>query len=149
MNTLNNQNNTTSNLVSFAGTALAASYLPVFISPVVQKGPGAITLSNGLSIIANYYCSETLDINAPIISKSFLQLVFQYVKSQISSFTKEQKLNEIREEFNCFIEKSKCSVSTTIYLVVALCYDDIILFLKVCCEQTIDCFGSLKKVLNV
>ena len=107
MNTSNNQNNTTSNLVSFAGTALAASYLPVFISPVVQKGPGAITLSNGLSIIANYYCSETLDINAPIISKSFLQLVFQYVKSLISSFTKEQKLNEIREEFNCFIEKSK------------------------------------------
>ena len=107
MNTSNNQNNTTSNLVSFAGTALAASYFPVFISPVAQKGPVAITLSNGLSITAKYYNSATVDIIAPTISKSFLQLVFQYVKSLISSFTKEQKLNEIREEFNCFIEKYK------------------------------------------
>ena len=107
MNTSNNQNNATSNLVSFAGTVLAASYLPVFISPVAQKEQGAITLSNGLSITAKYYNSATVDIIAPIISKSFLQLVFQYVKSLFSSFTKEQKLNEIREEFNCFIEKSK------------------------------------------
>ena len=105
MNTLNNQNNVPNNLVSFAGTVLAASYLPVFISPVAQKEQGAITLSNGLSITAKYYNSATVDIIAPIISKSFLQLVFQYVKSLISSFTKEQKLNEIREEFNCFIPK--------------------------------------------
>lgn len=107
MNTTNNQNNVPSNLLSFEGTVLAASYLPVFISPVAQKEQGAITLSNGLSITAKYYNSATVDIIAPIISKSFLQLVFQYVKSLISSFTKEQKLNEIREEFNGFIEKSK------------------------------------------
>lgn len=107
MNTSNNQNNATSNLVSFAGTALAASYLPVFISPVVQKGPVAITLSNGLSITAKYYNSATVDIIAPIISKSFLQLVYQYIKSLISSLTNEQKLNDIRVQFNGFVEQSK------------------------------------------
>lgn len=107
MNTSNNQNNVTTNLVSFSGTVLAESYLPVFISPVDQKEQGAITLSNGLSIPAKYYKPATDDIITPKISKSFLQLVFQYVKSLISSFTKEQKLNEIREEFNGFIKKSE------------------------------------------
>ena len=116
MNISNNQNNVPTNLVSFAGTVLAASYLPVFISPVALKEQGAITLSNGLSITAKYYKSATVDIIAPIISKSFLQLVFQYAKSLISSFTKEQKLNKIREDFNCFIEKSKNNFE---------CYEDL------------------------
>lgn len=107
MNTLNNQNNVTSNLVSFAGTALAASYLPVFISPTDQREQGTVTLSNGLFVVAEYYNSATVEMIAPIIDKSFLKLVPQYIKSLVSSFTKGQKLNETRAEFNKFIEKSK------------------------------------------
>ena len=79
MNISKNQNNVTSNLVSFAGTALAASYLPVFISPTNQREQGTITLSNGLSITAKYYHSATKDMIAPIIGKSVLVLVFLYI----------------------------------------------------------------------
>lgn len=103
MKTSNNQNNVTSKLVSFNGTVLAESYLPVFISSANHRKQDIITLSNGLSITAKYYDSTTVDIIAPTISKSFLQ----YIKSLISSFTREQKLNEIRAEFNEFIALSK------------------------------------------
>ena len=107
MNTSRNQNNVTSNLVSFAGTVLAASYLPVFIYPTDQREQGTVTLSNGLTVDAKYYNSTTVELNAPIIGKSFWKLVFQYIKSLISSFTRKQKLKEIRAEFNEFIAKSK------------------------------------------
>lgn len=94
MNTLNNQNNVTSEFVSFAGTALAESYLPVFILPADQREQGTITHSNSLFI-------DVISYNLTAVN------IFQLIKSLVSSFTKEKKLKEIKAEFNGFIEKSK------------------------------------------
>ena len=110
MKTSNNQKNVTSNLVSFAGTVLAESYLPVFFSPANHREKETVTLSNGLFITAKYYKFKgwgAVHSSAPIFGKSFLELVFQYIKSLVSSVTREQKLNEIRAKFNEFIAHSK------------------------------------------
>ena len=110
MKTSNNQNNVTSNLVSFSGTVLAESYLPVFFSPANHREQETITLSNGLTITAKYYKFKpwgAVHSSEPIFGKSFLELVFQYIKSHVRSFTKEQELNKVRDEFNKFIAKSE------------------------------------------
>ena len=110
MKTSNNQNNVTSNLVSFAGTVLAESYLPVFFPPANHREQETITLSNGLTITAKYYKFKpwgAVHSSEPIFGKSYLVLVFQYIKSLVSSVTREQKLNEISAKFNEFIAHSK------------------------------------------
>lgn len=110
MNTSDNQIASKTNLLSFAGTALAGSYLPIFIAPASQKKEGTLTILDGLTINAKYYTSH-IDSNsliAPaIINKSLLSLICEYIKAAIKSFTREQKLEEIRTKFNDFVEKSQ------------------------------------------
>ncbi len=107
MNNSNNEIACPANNLSFAGTALESSYLPIFIASDFQMKKGPLTIGNGLTIDPKYYPS-IIDIDPPLVApvierKSFFSSIWEFIKL----FTKEQKLKEIRAEFNAFLDKSQ------------------------------------------
>ena len=110
MNNSNNEIACPANNLSFAGTPLESSYLPIFIASDSQMKKGPLTIGNGLTIDPIYLSSkiDSDPLVAPVIErKSFFRLIWEYIKSELKSFTKEQKLKEIRAEFNAFLDKSQ------------------------------------------
>jgi ElaB/YqjD/DUF883 family membrane-anchored ribosome-binding protein len=103
METLNKQTN------PFDGTVLASSYLPVFIATSPQDKNSEVTLSNGTTISVKYFDPWTAVGIYPIPYHNYLSKIWNlwdYLNSLLKSFTKEQKLKEIRTDFNKFVNQS-------------------------------------------
>lgn len=100
--------------LSFAGTCLASSYLPVFLKHVekyTSEKTETYTTSLGYSIAPQYAVLPIFpaftEMLMQTMHESFWKKLWKLLTSGLSSFTKREKLNEIKMEFNTFVGETK------------------------------------------
>ena len=101
--------------LSFAGTCLASSYLPVFLKHVEKKYTSekieTYTTSLGYSITPQYAVLPIFpafnEVLMQTMHEPFWKKLWKLLTSGLSSFTKREKLNEIKMELNAFVEETK------------------------------------------